>query len=231
MRGAHGGADGAAPPKRTGAGAEAAEKRRARAARRKSRRRGPLAAEPRASRQAQGKHAFTRLGGRTAFTRGAGGAHLRSLRCQNFRHSALAPRAFATAAGCSCAMAAATPGGASSAGSTRVCVKNVPRHCTDARLREHFAARGEVTDAKILRTGCASVARARRAAGALRLRCARADDGGCLASQRRPVAPDRLCGLQDGGAGGGRGALLPAHVHGHQPARLHGAAAASACAL
>jgi multiple RNA-binding domain-containing protein 1 len=49
-------------------------------------------------------------------------------------------------------MAAATPGGG---GSTRICVKNLPRHCTDARLREHFAARGEVTDAKILRTRCA----------------------------------------------------------------------------
>lgn len=45
---------------------------------------------------------------------------------------------------------------------TRLCVKNLPKHCDGARLREHFAARGEVTDAKILRTrceqrGCASV--------------------------------------------------------------------------
>jgi RNA recognition motif-containing protein len=36
--------------------------------------------------------------------------------------------------------------------SSRVCIKNVPRHCNEARLREHFAARGEVTDAKVLRT-------------------------------------------------------------------------------
>lgn len=35
---------------------------------------------------------------------------------------------------------------------TRVCVKNVPKHVNEARLKEHFAAQGEVTDVKLLRT-------------------------------------------------------------------------------
>jgi len=37
-------------------------------------------------------------------------------------------------------------------GETRLCIKNLPKHCDGARLREHFSARGEVTDAKVLRT-------------------------------------------------------------------------------
>lgn len=36
--------------------------------------------------------------------------------------------------------------------SSRLCVKNLPKHLKDDRLREHFAARGEVTDVKILKT-------------------------------------------------------------------------------
>lgn len=35
---------------------------------------------------------------------------------------------------------------------SRICVKNLPKYVDDRRLREHFAARGEVTDAKIMRT-------------------------------------------------------------------------------
>jgi multiple RNA-binding domain-containing protein 1 len=43
--------------------------------------------------------------------------------------------------------------GAPPAGETsRVCVKNLPKYVDDARLREHFAAKGEVTDAKVMRT-------------------------------------------------------------------------------
>ena len=38
--------------------------------------------------------------------------------------------------------------------SSRLCVKNIPKHLKDDRLREHFAARGEVTDVKILKTRC-----------------------------------------------------------------------------
>jgi hypothetical protein len=38
------------------------------------------------------------------------------------------------------------------ASSSRICVKNLPAHADVVRLREHFSARGEVTDAKILRT-------------------------------------------------------------------------------
>jgi multiple RNA-binding domain-containing protein 1 len=37
---------------------------------------------------------------------------------------------------------------------SRVCVKNLPPDADASRLREHFSARGEVTDAKILRTRC-----------------------------------------------------------------------------
>ena len=36
--------------------------------------------------------------------------------------------------------------------SSRLCVKNIPKHLTLERLREHFAERGEVTDCKIMKT-------------------------------------------------------------------------------
>lgn len=35
---------------------------------------------------------------------------------------------------------------------SRLCVKNLPKYVDDRRLREHFAAKGEVTDAKVMRT-------------------------------------------------------------------------------
>jgi RNA recognition motif-containing protein len=35
---------------------------------------------------------------------------------------------------------------------SRVCVKNLPKHVDEKRLREHFSAKGEVTDAKIMKT-------------------------------------------------------------------------------
>lgn len=35
---------------------------------------------------------------------------------------------------------------------SRICVKNIPKHATEARLREVFSAKGEVTDVKILKT-------------------------------------------------------------------------------
>ncbi|KAL3679101.1 hypothetical protein R1sor_022057 [Riccia sorocarpa] len=35
---------------------------------------------------------------------------------------------------------------------TRICVKNLPRHVNEQRIREHFSSQGEVTDAKIIRT-------------------------------------------------------------------------------
>jgi RNA recognition motif-containing protein len=36
--------------------------------------------------------------------------------------------------------------------STRICVKNVPKHVDERRLRQHFGTTGQVTDARILRT-------------------------------------------------------------------------------
>jgi multiple RNA-binding domain-containing protein 1 len=36
--------------------------------------------------------------------------------------------------------------------STRLCVKNIPKYLTEKRLKEHFGARGAVTDVKILKT-------------------------------------------------------------------------------
>ncbi|KAG1656825.1 hypothetical protein FOA52_008459 [Chlamydomonas sp. UWO 241] len=36
--------------------------------------------------------------------------------------------------------------------SSRICIKNVPKYVEEKRLREHFAAKGEVTDVKLLRT-------------------------------------------------------------------------------
>jgi multiple RNA-binding domain-containing protein 1 len=35
---------------------------------------------------------------------------------------------------------------------SRICVKNLPKHVDERRLREHFSAKGEVTDAKIMKT-------------------------------------------------------------------------------
>ena len=36
--------------------------------------------------------------------------------------------------------------------SSRLIVKNLPKHLTEKRFREHFQAKGEVTDAKIVKT-------------------------------------------------------------------------------
>jgi multiple RNA-binding domain-containing protein 1 len=35
---------------------------------------------------------------------------------------------------------------------SRIIVKNLPKHVDERRLREHFSAKGEVTDAKVMRT-------------------------------------------------------------------------------
>ncbi|EFN59301.1 hypothetical protein CHLNCDRAFT_19359, partial [Chlorella variabilis] len=35
---------------------------------------------------------------------------------------------------------------------SRICVKNLPKYVDDRRLRDQFAAKGEVTDAKVMRT-------------------------------------------------------------------------------
>ncbi|KAK3283755.1 hypothetical protein CYMTET_8567 [Cymbomonas tetramitiformis] len=37
--------------------------------------------------------------------------------------------------------------------STRICVKGLPKHVDEKRVREHFSSKGVVTDVKILRTG------------------------------------------------------------------------------
>lgn len=35
---------------------------------------------------------------------------------------------------------------------SRICVKNLPKYVAEDRLREYFSQKGEVTDAKIMRT-------------------------------------------------------------------------------
>lgn len=35
---------------------------------------------------------------------------------------------------------------------SRLCIKNIPKYMTEARLKEHFAVKGEVTDVKVLKT-------------------------------------------------------------------------------
>jgi len=46
------------------------------------------------------------------------------------------------------------PHRAPEATSSRLCVKNIPRDTTVAKLREHFSLKGEVTDVKIMKTRC-----------------------------------------------------------------------------
>lgn len=41
---------------------------------------------------------------------------------------------------------------AAPAATSRLCVKNLPKYVTEPRLKEHFSAKGEVTDVKVLRT-------------------------------------------------------------------------------
>ena len=36
---------------------------------------------------------------------------------------------------------------------SRLIVKNIPKHITEERLREHFSTKGFVTDAKIMKKG------------------------------------------------------------------------------
>ena len=36
--------------------------------------------------------------------------------------------------------------------SSRICVKNLPKHADENRLKEHFSQKGEVTDVKVMRT-------------------------------------------------------------------------------
>ena len=38
---------------------------------------------------------------------------------------------------------------------SRICVKGLPKHCTDEQLRGHFSLRSELTDARVVRTKCA----------------------------------------------------------------------------
>lgn len=35
---------------------------------------------------------------------------------------------------------------------SRLCVKNIPKYVNEARLRQHFAEQGDVTDVKIVKT-------------------------------------------------------------------------------
>ncbi|GAB5029749.1 rna-binding protein 19 [Nannochloropsis oceanica] len=49
-------------------------------------------------------------------------------------------------------MAPDPPAAAPDAGFTRLCVKNVPKHVDERRLKVHFGQQGMVTDAKLLRT-------------------------------------------------------------------------------
>lgn len=37
---------------------------------------------------------------------------------------------------------------------SRLIVKNLPKHCKEDDLREHFSGKGQVTDCKIVRTKC-----------------------------------------------------------------------------
>lgn len=73
---------------------------------------------------------------------------------------------------------------------SRLCIKNLPKQVTDARLKEHFSAKGEVTDVKVLRTRCGACppteSRAIMAAGRMGL------DAPCSAT------PDRILACRDG---------------------------------
>jgi hypothetical protein len=36
--------------------------------------------------------------------------------------------------------------------SSRLCIKNIPKYADEKRLRDHFSAKGEVTDVKVMKT-------------------------------------------------------------------------------
>lgn len=49
-------------------------------------------------------------------------------------------------------MAAEEGGNLSEEPSSRLCVKGIPKYVNESRLREHFSAKGAVTDVKVLKT-------------------------------------------------------------------------------
>lgn len=38
---------------------------------------------------------------------------------------------------------------------SRLCVKNLPKYATEKRIKDHFAEKGLITDAKLVKTRCA----------------------------------------------------------------------------
>lgn len=43
-------------------------------------------------------------------------------------------------------------GGGGDAATSRLCVKNLPKYANEQRVKEHFAAKGSVTDVRLLKT-------------------------------------------------------------------------------
>lgn len=119
---------------------------------------------------------------------------------------------------------------------SRICVKNLPKYVDDRRLRDQFAAKGEVTDAKVMRTRCeGGDGRAASPHACLPLAAWTAAAGGapaprlptvraCLLTARagvlqgRQVALLRLCGLPHSCRGRGSGTVLQQILHGHHAA-------------
>ena len=62
--------------------------------------------------------------------------------------AAAAPPAAASAA----APPAVAPPAAAAASSSRICVKGLPKYVDAARLKKHFAPKGDITDVKVMRT-------------------------------------------------------------------------------
>ena len=96
-----------------------------------------------------------------------------------------------------------------SAPTSRLCVKNIPKHMKEERLRQHFGQRGEVTDVKIMKTAYIS-----------KTKICFCDFSAIIyllfqIAQRWEIAIVRLHRLPHGEGGQGRHELLQQHLHRH----------------
>ena len=122
--------------------------------------------------------------------------------------------------------------GAAAPPTSRLCVKNLPKYLDEAKLKAHFAAKGEVTDVKILRTKWVwfLLLRACSSGGAAALwrrarnpnRFANTTQHPIQKKKGGHVAPARLHRLRVAGGRGGGAQVFQQVVHRHRAPRRRG---------